>query len=1299
MEKPSSDPIPKEETNLGSEALLPKVDINTTISFTQKKIYTVTEYDEMCEEYSRISKVVPLAYSPCKITLLAFLNIITAFIISLFIVWFPNLKLAFIYSHVPLSKATFVAIYGTDGAMYIIPLEKRNLPNISESFLFTEYSSNIPRTQVLIFFTFKLFKYLYNPSLDVFIALKTEISTTYNKVHRLCTQGLTPQEIDYQRTIHGLCDLQIDVSSFWKLLLLEFTDPFYIFQVFSVILWMFNNYQVYASLIIVTTVISLLVSTYETRENLLSIQEMAKYSCDVNVYRVDKDGKRTITQMQSTELVPGDLFEIQQEGQAMPCDCILINGTVIVNESMLTGESTPIIKSQIARVDDVFDPAVEKKKFLFAGTTVIQKRSHGNEKVLALVYSTGFNTAKGNLIRSILFPKKVDFKFKNDSVKYIFFMTVVSFVGFGISVPFLHQAGLSVMEIIKKSLDLITTTVPPSLPACLGIGISYAIGRLKKYGIICINRDRVNISGKINMICFDKTGTLTEDHLDIYGYRPVKLKQGSFVFDSFSNEALPYSLTAYTHYKAKRNQIEKDKNKDLNELYVECLATCHGATLVNGKLIGDPIDVKMFEATEWNLYEANEEKKDGMDSLISTYVRPKQESDLNSKLANLGENDDEEKIFREHYELGIVRRFDFSSKLQRMSVIVKDVNDQFYKFFCKGSPEKIKELCQPDTIPSDFNEQLMKYTSKGFRVLAMSVKMMKMNYIQSQQITRERTESNMIFLGLLIVQNRLKEATKRSIEILDEAGIRMVMATGDNILTAISVSKECDLINNEAVVYSCEIENKELVWKTIENFQDDEGGEMVLQNESIEINTNIPQISNQNPQEDIRYSNPMSFTENFPPERYSFRKSRRPSGDALSKGSEKKSVEEKKKNDSFDSGEEDSVILNIEVQNYPFVESNNDDYIIAITGQTFESLSKLRNKYITTKNQKYRVYYDVFKTILRHGYIYARMAPEHKTLLVESLQQEKLTVLMCGDGANDCGALRAADIGVSLSPEEASIAAHFTSNIPDISCLIKLLREGKASLVTSIQTFKYMMIYSIIQFSSVTLLMINFSYLSDFQFLATDVFIIFPLAFFIAKTGAYRRLTSHVPTDSLISFPIISSILIQTLIAFGFQFGGWFFLSKKNWYQNKCNNADDTVDPCQDNTVIYLVSNMQYLITAFAFSISKPFRKPIYTNLWLTLFMIFAFAYSVYIIVIPDKYSREILDLVDFTDEDVYFKFYILGITFINFVVSYLTEALIVPSMTRCYTKAKIAKLREKAKDPEFEYTLNQLQKIKNDRK
>jgi cation-transporting ATPase 13A3/4/5 len=88
--------------------------------------------------------------------------------------------------------------------------------------------------------------------------------------------------------------------------------------------------------------------------------------------------------------------------------------------------------------------------------------------------------------------------------------------------------------------------------------------------------------------------------------------------------------------------------------------------------------------------------------------------------------------------------------------------------------------------------------------------------------------------------------------------------------------------------------------------------------------------------------------------------------------------------------------------------------------------------------------------------IFARMSPDEKHELVSRLQSLGYTVCFCGDGANDCGALKAADVGLSLSEAEASVAAPFTSRTPDIGCVIEVIREGRAALVTSFSCFKYM---------------------------------------------------------------------------------------------------------------------------------------------------------------------------------------------------------------------------------------------------
>ena len=84
---------------------------------------------------------------------------------------------------------------------------------------------------------------------------------------------------------------------------------------------------------------------------------------------------------------------------------------------------------------------------------------------------------------------------------------------------------------------------------------------------------------------------------------------------------------------------------------------------------------------------------------------------------------------------------------------------------------------------------------------------------------------------------------------------------------------------------------------------------------------------------------------------------------------------------------------------------------------------------------------EIFNNLLDRGAIYARMKPEDKTLLIRMLQERnpKNIVGMCGDGANDIGALRISHVGISLSEAEASIAAPFTSKRQDISCIISIL--------------------------------------------------------------------------------------------------------------------------------------------------------------------------------------------------------------------------------------------------------------------
>jgi len=237
------------------------------------------------------------------------------------------------------------------------------------------------------------------------------------------------------------------------------------------------------------------------------------------------------------------------------------------------------------------------------------------------------------------------------------------------------------------------------------------------------------------------------------------------------------------------------------------------------------------------------------------------------------------------------------------------------------------------------------------------------------------------------------------------------------------------------------------------------------------------------------------------------------------------------------------------------------------------------------------------------------------------------------------------------------------------------------------------MLYSLIQFFSVTILMILNSYISDNQFLLADLGIIFPIAILLARTEAYEKLTYHIPTGALISMPVLSSILSQGTIQLFAQWGIFILLSVQSWYTPITEAPTDAdVAPSPDNTSIFLVSNFQFIITAFAFSISRPFKKPIYSNFILTGFLIVCIAYSYYIIIRPDSWTISVLALQPWDDSNSYFKFVILGMTLLNFIVSYLVEKLFIPCISEAWKNKKIREFREKQL---ADANLNQLYKIK----
>ncbi|XP_023320447.1 probable cation-transporting ATPase 13A3 [Eurytemora carolleeae] len=950
------------------------------------------------------------------------LIILTGGLALVFITWRKDIKMFCLYTAVPLSRARKILL--TD-----------NFEQVFEEDVI--WVGERPS-----YFVNKKIKYVWSETGETFQKLKTI------------------QIIE----MYGDNLIKISVPPILYLVIHEGLNPFYLFQVYTVVLWSLQYYWKFAVIIAVTSVVSVTVSVWETRRQNRNLRDTMKSESKVRVVR---DNKEIV--LSSVDLVPGDTILLPATGgYTIECDSVLVEGSAVVNESMLTGESIPVTKVGIPDEREVFNYDYNRQYIMFCGTEVMQGKAKQGNYIKAVVIRTGFMTTKGELVRAILFPPPLDFKFFSDFLKSVYVFLTLGLIGMGYSMAMWIRNGGTISEILLNSLDILTFVVPPILPAALTANNAFAQRRLQKRGIFCLHTKHISLCGGIDVVAFDKTGTLTEGDLDLAGV--CEIKENQFQESEPNPSRLP-----------------------TDSLLIQTMASCHSLIKMNGELTGYPMDIKLFEAIGWEL---KEEPHAGLNPeygiATPTLVSPPKNIRSGGQLKLGG-------FAPSNLEIALLKQYPFDSAVQRMTVVAKKKGSSNYSVFIKGAPEKVASLCKPETIPQGFTNLLQYYTKQGFRVIGAAVNGLKpgLKLSEVNGLSRSELEMGADFLGLIIMQNLVKKETYGAIKELHDADIHTVMVTGDNILTAISVGRDCELVKPDQTIVRVTLAGTD-------QFQ-------------------------------VQYTAPETETASI-----------------IHDTTQLKSL-------------------------------TGDSYVFACDGPTFNA--------IMTKDP------ELFKKIVHRGKIFARMLPEQKIHLIEALKNMGRQVIMCGDGCNDCGALKTAHAGISLSMAEASVAAPFTSRNVNISCVPYLIREGRATMVSAFASFKFGVAFCFTQLISVLMVFYIGTEPSDNQYLVVDIGLAAVPILMIGNTAPHDQLVKRKPTRHLLSFlpmfSVVSFLFFQT-IAYMFI---WFYVQSQEWFV-KYQFVSDLWPPnsSYEQTNIFLYACAAATIAAIIFSKGSPYRKPLYTN-------------------------------------------------------------------------------------------------------
>ncbi|KAK8794600.1 hypothetical protein WA158_001581 [Blastocystis sp. Blastoise] len=1016
----------------------------------------------------------------------------------------------------------------------------------------------------------------------------------------MSNKGLNFKSYDLSKTKYGFNSIDIPVPKYWDLIVQHITAPFFLFQVFSVLLWSLDDSFVYS---LFTLFMLYFMESQLVNQRITSVKQLREMRTKPASIFVLRDNQwRCIN---SEYLVPGDLVSISSkpldrktEDSISPCDILLLEGTCVVNEAVLTGESVPHSKqgllttyneemsNELLGID--IDNDKHKRNMIFGGTKIIThqidpfRESRGllksipkapNDGCFGYVVRTGYYTSQGDMMRQMLYSN--DKMSANNKESFYFILCLLIFAviaGIYVLRHGYNDPRRNRYKLVLHCIMIITNVVPPELPLELSFAVNTSLIQLVKLGVYCTEPFRIPFAGKIKTLFFDKTGTLTSDRLKMKGVLTCNAPTPSGdTLIPVEKEEDPNGGYLYT-------------NQQYPPLISTCLATCHELANVNGELLGNLMEIVMVNESGY------------------TYTN----NNMATPPKYLKNN-------REYMNSRVLFRYPFESVMKRMSVVISnDSQRNIYRVFTKGAPEVIRGLLS--SLPSNYDHIYREHMLRGERILALATKEIpSVSMNELQRISRASIESSLEFIGFMVLTCPLKPTTRATIETLTDCDLQPKIITGDNAYTACEVAKNCGIISKEKNICILDLIDNRLQWEYIRGdsitYVPVDYNASVLQEMKEQYTLCIAGTSLLSSPESLAFLAPYVtiFSRMSPQQKGLVVAAYKDQGVyTLMCGDGTNDVAALKQ-----AHVGVSIMNNVSLEDHIMELEETETQLKKHIQSNEEQTPLLNNSDVVppyaiqvTPNQRSTADYNSIPSASR-----ADDAISDYQRKLDQLRAEL---------EDETGMMKLGD---------ASIASPFTCKSTGIDSVLEILRWGRCTLVSTLQIYMILALNSLVSAYMLSVLYLYGVKTGDFQMTISGI-LISAMFFFISMAKPLEKISREHPPRSLFNPHAVLSIALQFLIHFYLMY---YLKEMVLQYIDLTSDdflPDSAFHPNLLNTVMYILSTYIQMVIFLVNYRGHPFMQSIKENKYIfySLIVGFIFTFTISLEIIPGFNSY--LDLV-----------------------------------------------------------------------